>query len=213
MKQLHRSKLKEAGNIFLDGVIFRNPVVIGALGLYPVVAAGYHIQNGIFLSVMMGMMMLPVCVISHFIGKNIPNWLRPGLMLVLSGLFYIPAKLAAVQMFSENITIILYSALMISNSIILSRSNDYAPTHSFIAVIADSLGCTLGFAWILCLFSIFRELLATGSLWEKTFGSAARLQYISQAPFCGLILLGFVCAFIQHLNRKRAIRSRKGARV
>ena len=58
------NELREAWTIFKNGVLFRNPVLIGALGLFPVAAAGYSLKNGAALSLMMLVMMLPVCFVT-----------------------------------------------------------------------------------------------------------------------------------------------------
>ena len=42
-----RSTLRETRTVFTNGLFFKNPVLIGALGLYPVVAAGFAIGTGV----------------------------------------------------------------------------------------------------------------------------------------------------------------------
>lgn len=198
-----RSRLaKESTNIFMNGLVFRNPVAIGALGLFPVVGAGYSISNAAALSLMMLVMMLPVCVISGWLRG--PAWVRPAVVLVLSGILYLPAagliELLMPQVMSK---LGVYGVLMIGNSIILSRANDYAPTRVTLAVVMDSLGCTAGFSAVIFLVAIARETWATllaGNPYVVGAGAAQKGAY----PMLGFILLGGIAALIQHFNAKRA---------
>ena len=201
---------KEIAEIFRNGVIFRNPVLIGALGLFPVATGSFQLKNGVALSVMMFVMMLPVCVISGLIKKRIPSWARPGVILFLSALFYIPAQmLAGLWVPQASLSLLLCAPMMICNSIILSRANDYAPEHILPATIADALGCTIGFSLVTCLFSAIRELLTAGTLW----GDAPSNQIVSQ-PFFGFLMLGFFAAAVQAVNRSRSRKAkRKGGRI
>ena len=52
-RAVRRRLVKESINIFLNGLLFRNPVAVGALGLFPVVGAGFSLANAAALSLMM----------------------------------------------------------------------------------------------------------------------------------------------------------------
>lgn len=206
MKKVRKeSVLHEAATIFANGVCFKNPVLIGALGIYPVVAAGYTLQNGVALSVMMLMLMLPVCLISGFVGQAVPNWVRPAMVMLLSAAFYLPAQLVVEKLLPGAMSELgICGGLMVANSIILSRANDYAPDHIGFAVFADSLGCTVGFSIVICSVSALRELLAKGTLWGNGTSVMGAAQTIITKPFFAFILLGFFAALIQWINGKRS---------
>lgn len=198
-----KNVLREAGMIFANGLLFRNPVLIGALGLYPVVAAGYRLQNALALSLMMLLMMVPTCLITGWMGEKLPAWVRPAMVLLLSAVFYLPASwILGLVMPAAFSGLGLYGALMIGNSIVLSRANDYAPSHITLAVLADSLGCTAGFALVLCAVSAIRELLAEGTLLGVPVAAVPALQRPAAYPFAGFILLGLFSALVQHLNNR-----------
>ena len=196
-----QSVLSESVTIFANGVCFKNPVLRGALGLYPVVAAGYSLRNGLALSVMMLVMMLPVCLVSGLAGQKVPNWIRPAAVLLLSAIFYLPAYLLVEKMMPGIMSQLgICGGLMVANSIILSRANDYAPDHISFAVLADSLGCTIGFAIVICSVSALRELLSTGTLWGKNVLLEGVPQTIVTKPFFAFLLLGFFAALVQWIN-------------
>ena len=76
--------MRETRTIFTNGLFFKNPVLIGALGLYPVVAAGYNLRAAVQLSLLLFLITLPTALICCFLGGLVPNWLRPGAVLVIS---------------------------------------------------------------------------------------------------------------------------------
>lgn len=205
MKSVQQGNVRhEAFTIFLNGICFKNPVLIGALGIYPVAAAGYSLRNGAALSLMMLIMMVPVCMLSGLAGEAVPNWVRPAAVVTLTAALYLPAQLLVEVLMPGTISALgVCGMLMVANSIILSRANDYAPDHINLAVFADSFGCTIGFSVVVCLISALRELLSKGTLWGKTITSPNALQNVITAPFFAFILLGFLAALVQWLNTKR----------
>lgn len=196
-----RNKMRQAAQIFLNGLLFKNPVLIGALGLFPVVAAGYSLQNGLALSILMLVIMVPVCMISCWIGTRIRSWLRPAIVLLLCAVFYIPAAWIALRMFPETeVALTVYGSLMVCNSAILSRANDYAPRHVGFAVFADSVGCAVGFGVVICIFSAVREFLAYGTVGGVIMPLPSFPRSPAALPFYGLILLGFCAALVQWIT-------------
>ena len=195
---------KELSKIFLNGILFRNPVLVGALGLYPVVAAGYNLRNAVELSYLFLFLILPTSLISCLIVGMVPLWFRPGLVLVISAVFYLPATWATGHLITGSVTALgMFASLMIGNSMILSRANEYAPTHIGWAVVADALGCSVGFALVICLSAVIREFWLKGSLWHTNTGIYGTSDQSVSLPFFGFILLGFFAAFIQWVNQKR----------
>lgn len=211
MRKKTKIILQEGKTIFLNGLLFKNPVVIGALGLYPVAAAGYNLKNAAALSFMMLIMMLPVCLISGWVGNRIPFWIRPAMVLALSALCYLPAILLLNRVMpAMTVPLGIFAPLMIGNSILLSRANDYAPSHITAAVLADSLGCTAGFTFIICLVGAIREILSQGTLWGLKTSVPAFLQKPATYPFFGFLLLGFCSALLQWMNSRRERSQKQG---
>ena len=201
-KTVHKRLIKESTGIFLNGLVFRNPVAIGALGLFPVVGAGYTMKNAAVLSLMMLVMMLPVCLLSGWL--KIPVWIRPAAALVLSGVMYLPAAALAKWLMPQAFSALsIYAVLMIGNSIILSRANDYAPSHITLAVLMDSLGCTAGFSAVIFLVAALRE------IWSNIVKDTGGVYHAGAYPLVGFLLLGVIAALIQHTNAKRAAAERK----
>lgn len=198
--------VRGTGTIFWNGVIYRNPVVVGALGLYPVVAAGVGLKNAVALSLMFLLMAIPSQMVLCFVGLLVPEWVRPAVALAVTGVFYLPATLvlrAAMPGYPDALG--MAAPLMACNSILYARAAEYAPEHIFPAVLADAVGCSFGFTVVVCLISAVRELWLTGGIWGRGFagmGVGAGFDY----PFAGFLLAGLLAALVQRINLRRTER-------
>ena len=191
--------LRGAGPIFFNGLLFRNPVLIGALGMYPVAAAAWSPANAAALSLLFFLLSLPSSLSLCLTGMLVPRWFRPGLVLLVSAAFYYPAAILTDLLVPNSISNLgMAAGLMICNSVIFSRADEYAPEHVAAAVAADSLGCSAGFALVAFTAALLRE------AWLKGVGIPAARA--ADLPFAGFLLLGFLAALLQWINRLRAQR-------
>ena len=194
----------EISKIFLNGLFFKNPVLIGALGIYPVVAAGYNLKNAVELSALFFFIALPTGLFSCLVGEMVPLWVRPGLVLASSAVFYLPAAWLTEHLMPGSIIALgMFGSLMICNSMLLSRANDYAPTHIGWAVAADTVGCSIGFSLVICISAVIREFWLKGGVWHTNTGTYGMGDKSVSLPFFGFVILGFLAAFIQWTNQKR----------
>ncbi len=194
------------GIIFRSGLLFRNPVAVGALGLYPIVAAGFGLKNAVALSLLFVLIALPSELVLCVAGLLVPKWARPAAVLLVSAVFYVPAMLILRRAMPENADALgMAAALTTCNSVLYSRAEEYAPEHILPAVLADAAGCSIGFAAVFCLVASARELWLTGGVWNlgtagEGVGSGAEL------PFAGFLLVGLLAALVQQINLKRGMR-------
>lgn len=179
-------------------------MLVGALGIYPMIVACQTLRNALELSVMLAAMSIPAGLILCFTGNLVPVWVRPALSAIVSALLYIPASALMESLFPGAIQSLgMAAAIMAVNSMVLSRSAQYAPDHIPSAVLADSLGCSLGGALVMCIAAVIREFLAYGSVIMQRSAFAYGGKGVG-LPFFGFILLGFMAAFVQYINRRRA---------
>lgn len=188
--------LREAGAIFRNGAFFRNPVLVGALGLYPVAAAGFGLKNAAALALLFVLTAFPSQLLMCFLGMLLPKWARPAAALLATAAFYLPAAAAAEALMPDAVTGLgMAAGLMACNSVLYSRAEEYAPEHILLAVAADAAGCSVGFAGVICLVAALRQLWLTGGS-----GQGADL------PFAGFLLMGFLAAVVQGVNVRRSKR-------
>lgn len=194
---------RSMGTIFRNGVLFRNPVVVGALGLYPVVAAGFGLKNAVALSILFLLTAIPSQLLMCFLGLLLPEWVRPAIALAATGIFYVPAALLLQQMMPGYPDALGMAApLMACNSVLYARAAEYAPEHVFPAVLADSFGCSLGFTAVVCLIAAVRELWMTGGVWGRGLAGNGVGEGFN-FPFAGFLLAGFLAAVVKQIDLRR----------
>lgn len=192
---------REAAAIFTNGMLYRNPMLIGALGMYPIVAAGYSLRNALELTLLFVLVSVPTNLLLCLLGMLVPRWFRPGLVLLVSAAVYVPAAWLTDRAFPGSIAGLgMAAGLMICNSAIFSRSEEYAPEHIALAVASDTVGTAVGFALVVCLIAAARELFVSGALEldRKEFPRGG-----ATLPFAGFLLLGFLAALVQWMNSRR----------
>ncbi|WP_326974914.1 Rnf-Nqr domain containing protein [Caproicibacter sp. BJN0012] len=195
-----------AGPIFFNGLLFRNPVLIGALGMYPIAAAAWNVKNAAALSVLFLALSLPSSLLLCLTGMLVPRWFRPGLVLLVSAALYVPAGFLTDLLLSGSVSNLgMAAGLMICNSVVFSRAEEYAPEHVALAVAADSLGCSAGFAVTAFLIAVLRGAWMGGA--GLPGGTGFAVGRAADLPFAGFLLLGFLAALIQWINRLRSRRS------
>ena len=209
-----RTPARELLEIFLNGLLYKNPVLVGAIGLCPVVAAGTTLKNGVCLSVILFVLMLPTCLLFSLIGDKIPAFLRPPAVLILSGALYIPASLLCDAWLPGQTAVLgIYAPLMIANAIISSRAVGFSTKHVYYASLVDSLSCALGFAAVILPTSALRELVIYGAVWTTPAAKASGTD-VTKYVFVGFILVGFLSAAAQGARNRRDKRRRvKGETV
>lgn len=203
LKQFQTRKIwNDTGRIFKNGLLYRNPILIAALGIYPAAFAGTSLKSGVAFSILIFLICVPVCIISGIIGERIPNWVRPAVTLILTASFYVLAQKAVNFILPGVLARVgICAELTICNSMIFSRANDYAPTHLIKAVAADAAGCSLGFSAVILIVSAVRELLAFGTIWGKSLSFSSNRAFA--LPFVGILCVGFLSAALQSVNLKK----------
>lgn len=203
----------ELRRIFVNGVLYKNPVLFSALGLFPAVAAATTLQNGVALCVMMAILLLPICFLFSLFGSLIPAWLKPVVILLLCAGLYIPISLVMKSLLPQGIASLgIYAPLMVANALVFSRAEGFASKHILIAAMSDALGCTVGFGLVTCVIAAIREILAYNTLWGHPVGGGFKISGAA-LPFSGFILAGFLAAIVQYGTNHHAEKKakRKGA--
>lgn len=204
MSSNKRLYLREAGAIFRNGAFFRNPVLVGALGLYPVAAGGFGLKNAAALALLFVLTAFPSQILMCLLGMLVPKWARPAAALIATAACYLPASAVAQTLMPETVSGLgMTAGLMVCNSVLYSRAEEYAPEHILLAVAADAAGCSIGFAGVICAVAALRGLWMTGGLFGQGPGGAGAG---GDLPFAGFVLMGFLAAAVQQANIRRSRR-------
>lgn len=201
---------------FGNAVLSDNAVLVQAMGLCPILAAGYDLKNGVALSVCTAVVLLPANLLLAWLGKYMAQWLRPAAYAVLTTALLLLTALVLRQQVSADIyaALYLFLPLMAVNALFTVRAvgKQAARVHPLVSL-AESLGTAVGFAMVLCFACALREAAIDGTVWDIPLGFAVRFPE-AKHPFIGYVMLGFMAAALQWLHRLwHRLAARKGEKA
>jgi electron transport complex protein RnfE len=153
-------------DIFLNGLVKENPLLILMIGLCSSLAVTTEVVNGIGMGLSMTFVLLMSEIVISLFRKLIPNSIRIPVFIIVIAAFttvidyvlkaYSPGLSKAMGVFIP---------LIVVNCIIMGRVESFASKQSLDYVIPDALSMGLGYTWVLAGISAVRELLGNGTLW------------------------------------------------
>ena len=196
-KQNSRRRAWRNTQLFIENAVTNNIVLIQALGLCPIIAAGNTLQNGVALTVCTAVVLIPLSLFIALAGNWLLKWLRPVIYVLLASLLlvgtsYVMEKYVSAELFAK---LHLFIPLMAVN-MLYTRSVGFSSIVNPVATVVDALGSTIGFGAVICVVSALREMAVFGSLWGISLGWDTTLS-TGSAPFAAFLLLGFLAALLQ----------------
>lgn len=206
----------------LAGLWKNNPGLVQLLGLCPLMAVTTNFVNGLGL----GLATLLALVASNLAISVVRAYIReeiriPAFVLIIAGNVTLIEML--IQAYFHDLYNILgiFIPLIVTNCIVIGRSEAYASKHPPLHAGYDSLMMGVGFLLVLVTLGGLRELVANGTLFADAhlmFGEAARgLTLHLGEHYHGLLLaslppgafigLGFLVALKNAIDRRMAKRA------
>ena len=151
--------------IFLNGLIKENPVLVLVLGTCPTLA----ISTSVVAAFGMGIAATVVLICSNMaisaLRKIIPDKIRiPCYIVVIASFVTVVQMVLEAYMKSLYDTLGIFLPLIVVNCIVLGRAEMFANKHNPLESLFDGLGMGLGYTMVLASMAVFRELLGSGTL-------------------------------------------------
>ena len=180
-----------------------NIVLVQALGICPIIAAGVSLQRAVALTVCTLVAMIPCSLLMSTIGKKISNLWRAPIYVLLAMAFMVGCGYVLTTYISPELYAYLYLflPLMSVNSLFTYHGAGFSSGRSPLLALVDAIGTSLGFGLVICIVSTLRELAIGGTIWGVPVGFEARFPEATY-PFAAFILLGFMAATLQQLKKK-----------
>lgn len=194
-----------ARDIFERGLLSRNPVLVHAIGLCPLIAVAKSASTALALSIVSAIILIACEVLSSLVYKKIPKWLRIGVYALTGIVIVIPIQLF-MEKFLPSVTVNLgiYIPLLTVNSLVMQRCETFAVAVPVKKAFLDAAANSLGYALALMLTGMIREMLGSSSI----FGIYLDFLPLAEGflmPFCGFIILGFIAAFANWMRSRYKI--------
>ena len=197
LKAEKKAELKaEYKELAIQGLWKNNPGLVQLLGLCPLLAVTSTVTNALGL----GLATLLVLICSNITVSAIRNWVPKEIRIPIFVLI-IAAFVTCVQLLMNAYTYGIYQSLgiflplIVTNCAIIGRAEAYASKNPVKQAAFDGLMMGLGFAIILILLGVIREILGQGTLFdgaELLFGDWASVLRIEVMQLDSQFLLAIL---------------------
>jgi len=203
--------MKRLWKIFVQGLVFENPLLMLMIGLCSCLAVTTAVSNAIGMGLAMTFVLLCSEILISAFRKVIPNSLRMPIFIIIIAAFttiidyvmqaYFPALSKSMGVFIP---------LIVVNCIIMGRVEAFSYKQPVLDCIPDSFGMGLGYTWVMVGIATIREILGNGT-WAGHQVMPASFQpilFFTLSPGGFLIFALFIA-----MNLKLKARMAKSAAV
>ena len=202
--------------IFTNGFIKENPLLVLNIGLCSSLGVTTSIFNGIGMGIGMTFVLVMSEIVISLFRKFIPSAIRLPVFIIIIAAFTTIVQLV-LQAYVESLydALGVFLPLIVVNCIIMGRVEAFASKNNIGNSILDALGMGIGYTVVLVLISFIRELLGGGTLLA---GTALKIEIIPESYRIGLfnsapggfLVFGILAAVVQ--AGKRAAAQKKASK-
>jgi len=200
----------KALNIFTNGIVKENPLLVLSIGLCSSLAVTTSVFNGLGMGLSMTFVLLMSEIIISLFRKLIPSAIRLPIFIIVIAAFTTIVQLllqAYLPALSDSLGV--FIPLIVVNCIIMGRVEAFSSKNNTGLAILDALGMGIGYTWVLVAISFVRELLGSGKIFGRAvFAEENAIGFFSGAPG-GFFVFGIMIAVTLGLSE---MKKNKGAK-
>ncbi|MFW6001086.1 MAG: electron transport complex subunit RsxE [Halanaerobium sp.] len=197
-------KFKELFSVFKNGLWKENPIMVLVIGMCPTLAVTNSAENGLAMGLATAFVLISSEIVISTIKNLIPSNVRiPSFILIIATFvtftdYFVKAFYPTI---AESLSI--FIPLIVVNCLILGRQEAFASKNPVHKSIADSIGMSIGFTWVLTLLGIIREFFGMGSIFGlQILGEWYNPMVIMLLPGGAFLTLGLMVGIYNHVNRE-----------
>lgn len=147
--------------VFAESFATRNVATVQLLGLCPLLAVSYSLENAIGLASASTFVLLASSLTISLFRKLIPKNIRlPCFVLIVATLTTVVVMLAQAYAWDLYIQVALFMQIIVTNCMILGHIENVAARQSVLVSMINASGTALGFSAALIVFGSVRQLLS-----------------------------------------------------
>ncbi len=151
--------------IFTNGIIRENPVLILMIGLCPVLAVSSTARDALGMGIAASFVLIFSNIIISMIRRITPHQVRIPIFIIVISTFVTIVDYVMQAYFPDLYRMLgVFVPLIVVNCIILGRAEAFASKHSVYKSALDGLGMSIGFILIITIMGTVRELLGNGTI-------------------------------------------------
>ena len=189
-------------NYLFQEIFLKNPVLIGTIGLCPVVAICTSLKSALFMSVVTILTLLIAQILSSLVFKHLPQWFRLGLYMLVGMVVILPFMFIVDRFDPETaLAFGIYMPLLAVNPLIVRQCEREGVNITVKEAIKNSLCAGLGYSLVLFIVGFVRELLGSGTIAGFEVYSIAPAKGFLM-PMGGFIILAVLAGFLRAYFRR-----------
>ena len=183
-------------------IIVKNPVLIGTIGLCPIVAICTSLKAALIMSVVTILTLIVAQALSSLVLRHLPQWLRMSLYMLVSMLVVVPCIVVIEKVDPTTMLALgIYLPLLAVNPVIVRQCEREGVNIGLAESFINSLCAGFGYSAVLIIVGIVRELFGNG-----TIGGIHVLPIVPAAgmlmPMGGFVVLAFMAALLRAYFKK-----------
>lgn len=195
-EEIQTSDLSIRGLIY-NSMIKRNPVLAAGMVIAPVVVFANTLMNAFTLIISFSCITFLTLLISSFVPQKIVYTIRIILYTLIGAIVYIPTTIFLDTIMHDQIANMgVYFPLLITNSLIISRSETTFFAENKGKMVLDIIFSILGYDIAVLLIGFVRELISTGEINGNILAVPVTLPGFAY-PYGGFIILGIIAALLR----------------
>ncbi len=198
--------MKRKKDIFLDGLLRQNPLLVLLLGVGPSLSVSTHASDALRMGLCVSFTLIISNIMLSALKRIIPRAVRiPCYVTVIAGMVTLQQMLLRAYLPGSYASVGPYLSLTVINCLILGRAEAFASRNSIANSALDGFSMGLGYTAILTITAMIRELFGYGTLFgmDVTFGRITPMSIFLMAPG-GLFVLGCLAALIKKISSSAA---------
>lgn len=189
-------------NYLFQEIIVKNPVLIGTIGLCPIVAICTSLKAAFIMSAITILTLIIAQALSSLVLRHLPQWFRMGLYMLVGMLVVVPFILLVEKLDPTTMLALgIYFPLLAVNPVIVRQCEREGVNIGLSESFFNSLCAGFGYSAVLVIVGIIREILGNGTIWGVPVlpitPAAGMLM-----PMGGFVILAFLAALLRAYFKK-----------
>ena len=148
-----------------DPIFNNNPIALQVLGICSALAVTTKMETTLVMSVAVTLVTAFSSLSVSIIRNHIPSSIRIIVqMTVIASMVIVTDQILKAYFYNVSKSLSVYVGLIITNCIVMGRTEGYAMKNGPVASFMDGIGNGLGYSFILITVAIFRELFGNGKI-------------------------------------------------
>lgn len=189
-------------NYLFQEIIVKNPVLIGTIGLCPIVAICTSLKAALIMSAVTILTLVVAQALSSLVLRHLPQWLRMSLYMLVGMLVVVPCIVVIEKVDPTTMLALgIYLPLLAVNPVIVRQCEREGVNIGLAESFINSLCAGFGYSAVLIIVGIVREIFGNGTILGVHVLPIAPAAGMLM-PMGGFIVLAFMAALLRAYFKK-----------